>query len=70
MSRGLPHISDSDENWHLLSAYFMPNPVVSALCGSASLTFTRTRLVLVTYGYCYSPYFTHEEMGQKGHKQQ
>lgn len=51
MSRGLPHISDSDENWHLLSAYFMPNPVVSALYGLASLTFTRTRLVLVTYGY-------------------
>lgn len=28
MGKGLPHLSDNDDNWHLLSAYCIPSPAI------------------------------------------
>lgn len=47
MGKGLPHLSDNDDNWHLLSAYCIPSPAISALHGLAGLNFTRIHVVLV-----------------------
>ena len=50
MGKELPHLSDNDGNWHLLSAYCIPSPAISALYGLAGLIFTRTHVVLVILG--------------------
>lgn len=50
MGKGLPHLGDNDDHWHLLSTYSIPSPAISALYGLAGLIFTRTHVVLVILG--------------------